>query len=308
MLQISEADVERLLDMPAAIGVVEEALRQLAIGGAVNVPRVRAQAPGAVLHSMSAIATYLGAAGWKCYLTSKSGAKFYVGLCDAETGELLSLIEADRLGQIRTGAATGVAVKHLTDSGVSEVGLFGTGWQAQSQLEAVATARPIRRAVVYSRDPAKRENFARAMSSRLSIEVVPANSADEAVRGLPIVVTATTSKQPIFDGRLLEHGALVCAIGSNWLHKAEIDLETFRRATSVVCDSVEACRNEAGDLARAAEAGVFQWESAVNLGEIVAGQTTVPRRRDGVIIFKCVGLAIEDVAVATHLLRGRSVV
>ncbi len=305
MLQLSEADVERLLDMPAAIGVVEEALRQLAIGGAVNVPRVRAQSPGAVLHSMCAVATYLGTAGWKCYLTSKSGAKFYVGLCDVETGELLSLIEADRLGQVRTGAATGVAVKYLTDSGVSEVGLFGTGWQAQSQLEAVAIALPIRRALVYSRDPAKRENFARAMSSRLSIEVVPVSSPDEAVRGLPIVVTATTSKQPVFDGRLLADGALVCAVGSNWLHKAEIDLETVRRARSIVCDSIDACRNEAGDLVQAAEAGGFLWESAVDLGDIVAGRANAPQGATCVTVFKSVGLAIEDVAVAAHLVRVR---
>lgn len=302
MLRLSEADVERLLDMPAAIGVVEEALRELAIGGAVNVPRVRAQAPGAVLHSMSAVATYLGTAGWKCYLTSRTGAKFYVGLCDAATGELLSLIEADRLGQIRTGAATAVAVKYLTHSGLSEMGLFGTGWQAQSQLEAVATVCPIRRAVVYSRDPAKREMFASVMSKRLSIEVVPATRPDEAVRGLPLVVTATTSNEPVFDGRLLADGALVCAIGSNWLHKAEIDLEAVRHA-SVVCDNVEACRNEAGDLAKAAEAGLFHWESAANLGDILAGRATAARGANRPTVFKSVGLAIEDVAIATHLVR-----
>ncbi len=145
VLLLRETDVEQLLDMSMTIDVMAEAFRQLAEGHAENVPRRRAQASGIVLHSMSAAAGYLGMLGWKQYTTTRSGARFHVGLYDQESGELIALIEADRLGQMRTGAVTGLAASLLASSDAQEVGLFGSGWQAESQLAAVATARPYAR-------------------------------------------------------------------------------------------------------------------------------------------------------------------
>ncbi|MFM7071127.1 MAG: ornithine cyclodeaminase family protein [Planctomycetota bacterium] len=310
MLYLTEDDVTRLIDMPTVLGIVERAFLGLARGEADNVPRMRAQSRGITLHSMSAAASYLGFSGWKNYTTTPQGARFVVGLHENSSGRLVALLEANRLGQVRTGAATGVAVRYLSSPDTDEIGLFGTGWQAESQLAAVAAVRPLRRAVVYSRSAERREAFARKMSERFMLEVAPAANAREAVERLPLVVTATTSATPVFDGEWLADGAVVCAVGSNWLHKAELDATVFRRATRVVCDSVAACRHEAGDMAAALAEEVFSWERAEELSRVVeAGisaqtQSLSPSQsgdRSGVTVFKSVGLAIEDLAVAVHL-------
>jgi alanine dehydrogenase len=303
VLYLTEADVEQLLDMPTVIEAVEEAFRQWADGKAMNVPRSRAKAPGIVLHSMSAAAEYLGLVGWKNYTTTQTGAQFLVGLYDAESGELETLIEADRLGQLRTGAATGVAVQWMASMDASEMGLFGAGKQARTQLEAVSIARPIKHCFVYSRNQARRERFAAEMSAKLGIEVQPVDRPQEAAKDLPIVVTATASTVPVFDGNDLSEGTLVCAVGSNWPRRAEIDTHTIRRADNVVCDSVEACKIEAGDFAEALEKGVFDWSRAVNLADVVAGKAVGRNNRQSVTLFKSVGLAIEDVAAGGRLLK-----
>jgi ornithine cyclodeaminase/alanine dehydrogenase-like protein (mu-crystallin family) len=302
VLYLTEDDVAQLLDMRTAIEVVEEMFRQLADGKAMNVPRVRAKAPGIVLHSMCAAAEYLGLVGWKIYSTTQAGAQFLVGLYDAESGDLEALIEADRLGQLRTAAATAVAVEWMADMEATEMGLFGTGKQARTQLEAVSIARPIKRCFVYSRQEESRENFAAEMSAKLGLEVSPVDRPQDAAQELPIVVTATTSNVPVFDGNDLSEGALVCAVGSNWLRKAEIDASTIRRADNVVCDSVEACKHEAGDFREAIEKGAFDWSRAVDLAEVVAGRAVGRNNRQSVALFKSVGCAIEDVALGGRLL------
>ncbi|HEX4132025.1 MAG TPA: ornithine cyclodeaminase family protein [Pirellulales bacterium] len=303
VLYLTEADVERLLDVPTAIEAVKEAFRRMAAGEATTVPRVRAVSKGIVLHTMSAAAAYLGLVGWKCYTSTRGGARFQVGLYDATSGDLVAMIEADRLGQLRTGAATAVAVEWLAAPEATEVGLFGSGHQAQTQLACVAAARPLRRAFVYSRSEERREAFAKRMSAELRIEVVPVDRPSEAVEDLPIVVTATSSTQPVFDGTALSEGALVCAMGSNWLSKAEIDTHVLRRADNIVCDSIAACRNEAGDFVDALEKGIFQWDRAVELADVVAGRAVGRSRLESVVVFKSVGLAIEDVAVGARVLE-----
>lgn len=301
-IYLTEVDVERLLTIDTAIEVCEEAFRQLAAGAADNVPRARAHAKGIVLHSMSAAASYLGMVGWKCYTTTKQGARFHLGLYDA-SGALVALVEADKLGQLRTGATTGVAVEWMADPQATEVGLFGAGWQAQTQLAAIARARPIKVAYVYSRDEEKRNQFARQMSAQLDIDVRAVDRPQEAAEELPIVVTATTSRTPVFDGNWLAEGATVCAVGSNWLNKAEIDDTVVRRADNIVCDSVKACQAEAGDFAAAIEKGIYDWSRAVELADVVAGKATARNTRESITLFKSVGLALEDVALATALVE-----
>jgi ornithine cyclodeaminase/alanine dehydrogenase len=215
----------------------------------------------------------------------------------------VALIEAGRLGQLRTGAVTGLAAKMLARAGLHEVGLIGTGRQAQSQLAGVAAALPIRRAYCFSRNAERRARFAQRMSDELNIEVVPVKQARDAVAARPLVITATTSREPVLDGDWLDHGALVCAVGSNWLHKAELDVTTVRRAGLVVCDSVEACRREAGDLAAAVAQGALDWSQAVELADIVSSQSSRPASPDAMTLFKSVGLAIEDVALGGKLLE-----
>ncbi len=302
VLYLTEADVTRLLDMEAAIEVCAEAFRRLAAGEAENVPRTRAQSPGIILHSMSAAAGYLGLVGWKNYTTTRKRALFHLGLYDA-TGALIALIEADRLGQLRTGAASGVAAAAMALADATEVGLFGAGWQAQTQLEAIARVRAIQAAYVYSRNEQKRDEFASRMSAQLGIEVRAVDRPQEAAEDLPIVMTATTSREPVFDGAWLAEGTLVCAVGSNWLNKAEIDSTVIRRADNIVCDSVKACQNEAGDFVDSLEKGVFDWSRAVDLADVVTGRATGRNTRESIAIFKSVGLAIEDVALGGKLLE-----
>ncbi|NIP84447.1 MAG: ornithine cyclodeaminase family protein [Planctomycetales bacterium] len=250
---------------------------------------------------MSAAADYLRRVGWKQYTTTRQGARFLVGLYQADTGALEAIIEADRLGQLRTGAATGVAVKHLCGQGVTEMGLIGTGGQAEAQLAAVCQVRTLRRAVVWGRDRQRRERFAERMSGSLDLDVTPADGPRAAVVGMPLVVTATNSRTPVLEGDWLAEGATLCAIGSNAVSRAEIDVTTVGRAGRVVCDQIDACRLEAGELVAAAAAGHFDWSAAVELAQVVAGN--VPGRQDDrqLVLFKSVGLAIEDVALASRI-------
>jgi ornithine cyclodeaminase/alanine dehydrogenase-like protein (mu-crystallin family) len=302
VLYLSEDDVDALVDVKTAIEVCEEAFRRWAAGEADNVPRARAQAPGIVLHSMSAAAAYLGLVGWKCYTTTRQQARFCLGLYDT-TGSLVALVEADRLGQLRTGATTGVAVQAMADPAATEMGLFGSGWQAQSQLAAVAAVRPIKMAYVYSRNEKRRHDFAELMSGRLQIDVRPVDRPQEAAEELPIVVTATTSREPVFDGNWLAEGSLVCAVGSNWLNRAEIDSTVVRRADNIVCDSIKACQNEAGDFVESIEKGIFDWSRAVELADVVTGRATGRNTRESIALFKSVGLALEDVALGGQVLQ-----
>jgi len=301
-IYLTEADVERLLDIRVAIEVCDEAFRRWGAGEADNVPRVRAQVPGIVLHTMSAAASYLGMVGWKCYTTTRKGARFHLGLANLD-GEMLALVEADRLGQLRTGATTGVAAAAMALPLASEVGLFGAGWQAQAQLEAVAAVRPIEVVYVYSRDERRRTEFAERMSARLAIDVRPVDRPQEAAADLPIVITATSSRAPVFDGNDLAEGALVCAVGANWLSRTEIDSTVVRRADNIVCDSVKACQAEAGDFVEALEKGIFDWSRAVDLADVLSGRATARNTRDSITLFKSVGLALEDVALGAKLLQ-----
>jgi ornithine cyclodeaminase/alanine dehydrogenase-like protein (mu-crystallin family) len=302
-IYLTEDEVQELVDMQDALEAVEGAFRALGEGTAENVPRRRAGAPGVVLHGMHAAAGYLGVVGAKLYATTRAAAQFHVLLYDAATAELLAVIEGDYLGRLRTGAASGVATKYMARPDAAAVGLFGTGKQALTQLEAVCAVRTVSRVDVYSRNADKRAAFAALMSLALGVEVAPAGRPEEAVEGKDIVITATSAKTPLFDGRLIGEGTHLNVIGSNWLTKAEVDVETIRRADLIVCDSVEACRIEAGDLAPAVEAGVTGWERMRDLSAVVTGAAPGRSRSEDVTLFKSVGLAIEDVALGDEILR-----
>ena len=300
---LTESDVTSLLDLPTAITLVEEAFRQLALEKADNQPRVRASAPGIMLHTLSAAAEYLSTVGLMSYTTTKSGAKFHVLLYDGQTGALTAMIEANRLGQLRTGAASGVATQYMARRDAADVGLLGTGFQARTQLEAVCHVRRIRRVDVFSRDVGRREEFARAMSQRLDVEVTPVHSPDEAVDEKDIIITATTSRTPTFDGRSLAEGTHINAVGSNSLRRAELDSDAIRRSDIIVCDSIEQCQREAGDFNQALELGVTDWRLMHELSAVVAGHQSGRSSDEQVTLFKSVGLGIEDIAVGAHILE-----
>lgn len=300
-LLLTEKDVTALLDMPSAITAVEEVLRHHGEGTATNRPRQRVASPSVHLHVMAAGDRDLGVCGLKTYTASRQGTRFLVLLYDFENGDLLSMIEADRLGQMRTGAASGVATKHLARSEADSVGIFGTGWQAESQLMAVCAVRPIKSIKVYSRNAERRESFARKMASLLRVEVSPVAVPEDAAMGQSILVTATTAREPVLKGDWIAPGAHLNIMGSNFLSKIEVDAETIRRASMVAVDSIEQSRGEAGDLIPPVERGLITWEAVTELGRIVAGHAQGRRNADDITLFKSNGIAIWDIAVARHI-------
>jgi ornithine cyclodeaminase/alanine dehydrogenase-like protein (mu-crystallin family) len=295
---LRESDVEKLATMEMALEAVEQAFRLQGEQKACNAPRQRSILGKGFLHVMSASLPELNIAGLKSYTSSAGTARFLVLLYDGQDGKLLAVMEADKLGQLRTGAASGVATKYMAKPDAANVGLFGTGWQARTQLEAVRAVRPVKRVVVYGRDKDRRESFCKEMSQKFGIPVDPASKPEEAAREMEIVITATTSREPVFKGEWLQSGTHINAVGANFLQRQELDLETIRRCACVVVDSVEQSEMESGDLAHAAEQGAFFWEDARELGLVVVGD--FPGREDAseITLFKSHGIALEDVALA----------
>jgi ornithine cyclodeaminase/alanine dehydrogenase-like protein (mu-crystallin family) len=252
---------------------------------------------------MSASLPTLGVAGLKSYTTIDGKTRFHVLLYSGEDGRLLAVIEAELLGQLRTGAASGVATKYMARTDASHLGVFGTGFQARAQLAAVCAVRPIRTIVAYGRNPERRDKFCREMSQTLDVEVEPAANPEQAAQDMDIIITATTSKEPVFNGEWLAKGVHINAVGSNHLGRRELDVETVRRSACVVVDSLEQSMLESGDLASAAEGGAFYWEDARELGAVVTGDFPGREEATEITLFKSKGIALEDVAFAGRIYR-----
>ncbi len=300
-LLLTEADVEHLLTMELALEAVEEAFREQAEGRAINELRRRLRVPRGTLHMMSAAVLARGVLGFKAYTSFPSGVRFLVLLYDAEAGSLLALIEANRLGQMRTGAASGVATRYMARPDAHTLGIFGTGWQAQSQVLAICAVRPIRRVLAYSRTPERREAFCQEMAARLGIEVIPAKRPEDVVAAADILVTATTAREPVFDGRWIPEGVHINAIGGNALFRREFDDEVIRRARTIVVDSKDQARIECGEFLHAIERGRLAWEAVHELKEVVAGRLVARQHPSDITLFKSLGIALEDVAVAVRV-------
>jgi ornithine cyclodeaminase/alanine dehydrogenase-like protein (mu-crystallin family) len=296
-LILTEREVEDLLDMPSTLDAVEAVLRDQAEGRATNRARRRVALPRSGLNYMAAGAPEMGALGMKVYTVARSGARFYTLLFDPESGELLSILHSDKLGQMRTGAASGVATRHLAREDASTLGLYGAGWQAESQLEAIAAVRDLERVIVHSRSEESRKRFAEKMSERLGMEVETTHAPDEPA-AQDIVVTATSAREPVLLGEWLRPGAHINAAGSNVLFKSEIDREVVSRASFVCVDSREELGLEAGDLLKPLETGLILPEAIYELGQVIAGQVEGRRGPEDITLFASQGLALEDMAAA----------
>jgi len=310
VLYLTEADVRRLLTVPAAIPAVEAAFRKLALDEAENVPRQRCQTDRVMLHVLPAAAKTLDAIGFKAYTTTAQTARFHLFLYDGRGGHLTAIIEADYLGQVRTGAASGVATRLLARPDADTLGVFGTGKQARTQLLAVAAVRPLKRVHVHGRDAARRTAFAAEMTAAAGIDVVPVDTPEAASRGMAIICTATTSREPVLRGEWVGPGTHINLDGSNFLAKAEADIELFRRAAVVTVDSKDQARTEAGDFTAALNEHVLEWSRIHDLGPTLIGRYPGRESPEQVTVFKSLGLGIEDVAVGAltvGLARGQGV-
>jgi alanine dehydrogenase len=303
-LFLSEKQVSNLLTMPEALQVVEEAFRHVATGEALQQPRRRLIMPKGIYHIMPAADLQTETFGVKLYTSFSPRTRFLFLLYSSQNGDLLAVIEADKLGQVRTGAASGIATKLLANhADPLRVGLFGAGWQAETQIEAVCTACTVQQVLVYSRTPERREAFCNKMSTLLRQDIRPAESPEEVVRNSNVIITATNSISPVLQGAWLRPGTHINAVGSNMLIRQELDIETIRRSDLIVVDSIEQARLEAGDLLPAFERGYFRWEQAVELAQIVNRQHPGRTKPEQITLFKSLGVALEDVAVATHVYK-----
>lgn len=303
MIFLSEQDIQDLLPMERALECVEASFAAQAQGRAVNRSRERILLAHTSLHYMAAALTEEKWLGMKIYTVARQDLRFVVLLFDAERGQLMALMQADYLGRIRTGAASGVATKLLARPGASRAGLIGTGRQARTQLEAVAKVRKLSVAKVFGRDEKRREDFCREMRARLGVPVEPAGSAEEAARFGDIVITATSSSQPVVLGEWLRPGTHVNAIGANMANRRELDCQALNKAAVIAVDSLEQCQREAGDLIQGlAELG-RGWEGVVEMHSIVTGARSARGSEEEITLFKSTGIALWDVAVAGYVYR-----
>ena len=297
-LFLTEREVAQLLPMKECIDVLEQAFAHAGGGDVENKPRSRIRMPNGFFHFMAAADAEHRVFGYKAYPSMGSGNKFIVMLYDYETGQLLACLEAGRLGQIRTGAASGLATRHMARDDAGTVAVIGSGFQARTQLEAVCAVREIRQARVYSRRAERREDFATQMTERLGVEVTPAEGGEQCVAGADVVITITSARDPVLQGDWLAEGAHVNAAGGNHWMRREVDEAVVTRADVVVVDDLEQARAECGDLIWPEARGTFRWDMAHQLQDVVAGRVTGRPTGQSITLFESMGVALEDIAAA----------
>ncbi len=291
-LFLSESDVAGLLSPQDAVDAVEGSFRRLAAGSVENAPRRRLRLEEGRLADMAASDLELGYACVKAYAGFAAGAAFVVALFAVDRPELVALIEADHLGRLRTGAASAVAAKYLAREGAASLGVIGCGGQAETQVTCIRGAVPtIERVIAYCRT----ERNLRAFCKRIGAE--PGESHRDPAEQ-DIVVTITSSRDPVLRGEWLQLGALVCAAGANHPAARELDNVVLERASLVCCDSLDQARLESADLIEPIERSVLDWLEVHELHEVVSGELPGRQSPDDIVVFKSNGIAAWDVAIA----------
>jgi alanine dehydrogenase len=291
-LYLRESDVRELLSPAEAVEAIEACFGRIAGGAVQQAPRRRLPLVEGRLADMAASDLELGFAGVKAYAGFADGAAFVVALFSVERPELVAVIEADWLGRLRTGAASAVAAKYLARSGATSLGILGCGGQAETQVTCIRAAVPtIEHVVAYCRTERNLQEFCKRVGAE------PAESHREAAAH-DVVVTITTSRDPVLRGEWLQPGALVCAAGANNGRSRELDNVVLERASFVCCDWLEQARIESADLIEPVQTGVLDWLEVHELHEVVGGELPGRQSDDDIVVFKSNGLAAWDVAIA----------
>ena len=297
---ISEAVVSELLTVKDAISVLERALKDQANDRAENLPRQRLQVGKASLNMLAASWEGGGVYGQKVYSVGPEGSQFWVLLYHTN-GTPYALVEAQRLGQIRTGAATGVATRALARTDAKRLGVIGSGYQMRSQVEAICAVRPVQEVRAWSPTRERLQTFCNEMSDRLGVPVRPANSASDAVTQADIVAVLTTASSPVLFGTDIRPGMHINLAGSNHAARREVNAEVIRRAVHVVTDDLAQARTESGDLIGAVNEGALNWEAVRRLADVVANPHFGRSRPEEVSVFKSHGIGLWDVATAAWI-------
>jgi len=312
---LSEADCRAVLDMPAAIDIQAEAFSLLAEGRSVEGLRSFATSedpPGVAIFNPCFLRGGLGYGvkvisdfyeNEKRSLTRMTG---IVALFDGATGHPRAVMEAGYLTDLRTGAGTGLAARHLARRDSRTVAIIGAGRVARNQLAALAEVFALERVFVSTRSARRAEDFVRRMKAaggRIpeSIEIV--ESRDSAVRRADIVVAATTSETPVFSGTWLKPGTFVASVGAYEPTSREVDSETIRRASKLVIDSRTDCLDHAGDLMIPIGERIIKREQVAQIAELVSGACPGRQSDDEITYYKSIGVPIQDLLTAQHILR-----
>ena len=298
-LLLTDEVIRQTVSMDAMVDAVEEMHRRYALGEATNVERRNVVAGDSELALMGGALLYAGLFGSKTYTTTVDGdQQYHVTLYEAASGRLEAFVHANWLGALRTGATTGVAVRHLANPGPAVLGMIGAGYHAQTQMMAVSAVRDLSEIKVFSRRPEPRAAFATKMSQVLGQDVNAVDSSREAVEGSDVVVCMTSTKDPVLDGSHLKDGALLVSAGPVTLDAQEVDETSIRRASMIIVDSAEAAPHEAGELVAAVEKGLISWDQVVELRGVVAGLAPGRQSPKDNIYVKHFGIGVVDIAAA----------
>jgi ornithine cyclodeaminase/alanine dehydrogenase-like protein (mu-crystallin family) len=296
-LYLTESEVAELVTPADAVEVVDACFGRLASGEVVNAPRRRLSLQEGTLADMAASDLELGLAGGKLYAATPEGAVFVVCIFETDGPRLAAVVEADHLGRLRTGAASAVAARYLAGRDARTLGILGCGWQAEMQVACIRSALPgVEEVVAYCRTPERLADFCEL------VDATPAESHREA-GSQDVVVTVTTSRDPVLRGEWLPAGALVAAVGANHPSRRELDNAVLERASFVCCDSLEQSRIESGDLIEPVAAGVLDWLEVHELQEVVAREVQGRQSSSDIVVFKSNGLAAWDLALGAEVLR-----
>jgi alanine dehydrogenase len=300
---LTDNDVKQLISMPLVLDLVECAWKDRSLEQASDIPRSRAQVKEGMLNMLMATAPSLGFIGFKYYYSTKSGATRNIHLVNVKTGRLEAIVEADRLGSMRTGAASGVATRYLAKKKLSTLGQIGSGGQAATQIAAIYHAVGIAKVKVFSRTRDKLVAFCNAVSSDLNIEVTPADSAQSAIQGVDVVNLMTRSQTPVMSGEWLEPGQHINAAGSNAIDRQEIDQRSVERCDVIAVDARGTAQNECGDLAPMVELGKLDWKDLIEIGDVITAKAVGRTDDHQISLFESHGMGLQDLYVAAAVLK-----
>ncbi len=297
-LFLRDEHVAQCVTMEAMLEAIENMQKHYGRGEAWNLGRRKIIADTGMLSVMGGGLFYEGVLGVKTYTVLRGSYSFQVSLYDAATGKLLCYTQANRLGQLRTGATTGVAVKHLSRNAPLTVGIIGTGGQAPTQLQAVASVRQVEGVKAYSRNADRRSQFAARMQDTLGVPVEATDTNEQAVTDCDLVIGIAATIEPVIKGKWLKDGSTVIGAGPTTWRVSEVDEETLTRADRLFVDSLDQVSIEAGDISAAVDMGLLNWSQLHELRHAVAG-TIRGRDDDGQVIYaKLMGTGVADVAAA----------
>ena len=298
-LYITDEEARSLVTVEDAAGIIESLFRDEANGLAEQTPTTELHIPKSMFRMKVGGVYGSGFYGFKAYL---GNAGYRVFVYSLEAG-FEGLVEAYDLTEIRTGAVSAVATKYMAREDAETLGILGTGREARAQLRAVSKMRKLRRVKAWSRSPDNRVAYAKEMSAELGVEVVPVETAEEAVRDSDIVLTITSANEPILNGFWISPGTFVCGVGATGAVRRELDDDAISAAALVVVEHFETARQECGELIHAVAEKHLHWNTVRELKEIVSGAVPGRSHNIDVTLFTSVGTGAEDVAMAAHVLQ-----